>query len=58
MIPMEYTAFVWAILLGWLMFDEAVGWTTLAGGALIIVGCLIAARAKQDLAEPIEPAGV
>jgi S-adenosylmethionine uptake transporter len=58
LIPMEYTAFVWAILLGWFMFDEAVGWTTLAGGALIIVGCLIAARAKPDFAEPIEPAGV
>ncbi|MGE0281822.1 MAG: DMT family transporter [Rhizobiaceae bacterium] len=58
LIPMEYTAFVWAILLGWFMFGEAVGWTTLAGAALIIVGCLIAARTKPELAEPIEPAGI
>lgn len=58
LIPMEYTAFVWAILLGWFLFDEAVGWTTLAGAGLIIVACLIAARADPKLAEPIEAAAV
>lgn len=58
LIPTEYTAFVWAILLGWFFFDEAVGIWTLAGAALIVAGCLIAARSKPKLAEPIEAAAV
>ena len=44
----------WAMALGWYVFDEAVVWTTMAGAALIIAGCLIAARANPKLAEPIE----
>ncbi len=54
LIPTEYSAFIWAIALGWFFFDEAVVWTTLAGAVLIIVGCLVAARANPKLAEPIE----
>lgn len=54
LIPMEYTAFVWAILLGWFLFDEAVTWATLAGAALIIAACLIAARTKPDRTAPSE----
>lgn len=46
LIPVEYTAFVWAALLGWFVFDEAVTLTTLGGTLLIVTGCLIAARAK------------
>jgi S-adenosylmethionine uptake transporter len=58
LIPTEYSAFVWAIILGWVFFHEPVSWTTLAGAALIIGGCLIASRAKPRLAEPIEAAAV
>lgn len=54
LIPTEYSAFVWAIALGWFFFDETVIWTTLTGATLIIAGCLIAARANPKLAEPIE----
>lgn len=54
LIPTEYTAFVWAIGLGWFFFGEAVSWTTLAGALLIITGCLVAARSNPKLAEPIE----
>ncbi|MGB3142242.1 MAG: DMT family transporter [Aestuariivirga sp.] len=54
LIPTEYSAFVWAILFGWLFFDEGVVWTTLVGAGLIIAGCLIAARSNARLAEPIE----
>lgn len=54
LIPTEYSAFIWAIALGWYFFGESVGWMTLAGAGLIIVGCLIAARSKPELAEPIE----
>jgi len=58
LIPTEYTAFVWAIILGWVFFQEPATWTTLTGAALIIGGCLIAARTKPKLAEPIEAAVV
>ena len=44
LLPIEYTAFVWAALIGWVMFAEAVTPATLAGAALIVAGCLIAAR--------------
>lgn len=58
LIPTEYSAFVWAIILGWVFFGESVKGSTLAGAALIILGCLIAARAKPKLAEPTEVAAV
>lgn len=44
LLPLEYTAFVWAALLGWLMFAEEVTVATTAGVVLIVVGCWIAAR--------------
>lgn len=51
LISTEYTAFVWAIGLGWLFFGEAVSWETLAGAGLIILSCWIAARASLRPAE-------
>ena len=47
LIPVEYTAFVWAALFGWLFFAEPVTLPVLAGTALIVTGSLIAARAKS-----------
>jgi S-adenosylmethionine uptake transporter len=47
--PVEYTAFVWASLLGWCVFGETIGLLTLAGAALIIAGCAVASRRKPDL---------
>ncbi len=47
LLPVEYTGFGWAALLGWLWFGEAVTWTTLAGVALIIAACWIAASAAK-----------
>lgn len=44
LIPIEYSAFLWAALAGWLAFGERLTLTTLVGGALIVSGCLIAAR--------------
>lgn len=54
LIPMEYTAFVWSALIGWFVFHEALTWTTVAGAALIIAGCIVVLRAKPALAEPME----
>ncbi|TIX51080.1 DMT family transporter [Alteraurantiacibacter aquimixticola] len=47
LVPVEYTGFAWAALFGWLLFAEVVQWATLAGAALIIVGCWIAAPRKH-----------
>ncbi len=51
----EYTGFLWAMLFGWMFFDEAVTWPTIVGAVLIVVGCLIVARKTPQL-DPIEPA--
>ncbi len=58
LIPTEYSAFIWAIVLGWIFFQESVGWSTVVGAALIIGGCMLASRAKPKLTQPIEVATV
>ena len=40
----EYTAFIWAAMLGWWFFAEAVTARTLLGTGLIVLGCLVSAR--------------
>jgi S-adenosylmethionine uptake transporter len=44
LVPLEYTAFAWAALAGWTWFGEPVAASTLAGCALILLGCWIATR--------------
>ena len=48
LLPLEYTAFIWAALFGWLWFGERVTTATLAGAALIVGGCLIATRSRTE----------
>lgn len=43
LLPIEYTAFVWAALLGWVMFADPLTMPTVAGAVLIVAGCLLAA---------------
>ena len=50
--PVEYTAFVWAALLGWWVFGEAVSLYTVAGAALIIAGCIVAVRGSTAAPAP------
>lgn len=50
LIPVEYTAFVWAAIIGWLAFGDRLTLTTVVGALLIVVGCLIASRTGS--AEP------
>jgi S-adenosylmethionine uptake transporter len=54
LIPTEYSAFIWAIVFGWMFFGESAGWATVVGACLIIAGCIVAARSNPKLAEPIE----
>ena len=44
LLSVEYTAFIWAAVMGWLFFGEAVTPVTIAGTVLIVAGCLLAAR--------------
>ena len=54
LIPVEYTAFVWASLFGWLIYDEVLTLSTIAGTALIVAGCLLAARQHPETVEHVE----
>jgi len=44
LVPIEYSGFVWASLLGWALFREPVTWPTIGGTALIVGGCWLATR--------------
>ena len=54
--PTEYTAFVWAALLGRIAFGEAVSRWTVAGTVLIVAGCAVAVRREAIAAPLIEAA--
>lgn len=47
LVPVEFTAFVWASILGAIVFGEKVLPLTVLGAGMIVVGCVIAARARQ-----------
>lgn len=47
LINIEYTAFIWAAIFGWLIFSEAVTARTLLGTGLIVLGCVIGSRAPS-----------
>ena len=52
----EYSAFLWASALGWIVFSEQVTGYTLAGAALIVWGCLLASRRKPAALPEIDVA--
>ncbi|MFT6058258.1 MAG: S-adenosylmethionine uptake transporter [Pseudohongiellaceae bacterium] len=54
LIPVEYSAFVWASILGWMVFDETVTASTVLGTALIVSGCVVAAWQKPSRLNHIE----
>jgi S-adenosylmethionine uptake transporter len=58
LIPVEYTAFVWAAIFGWLFFSEPVTIWTVGGTALIVAGSLVAARVKPSPVNQVEMASV
>ncbi|MGN6377075.1 MAG: DMT family transporter [Sphingomonas sp.] len=46
--PVEYTAFLWSALLGYLVFGEHVSPFTAVGAGLIIAGCAVAVRGSPS----------
>lgn len=49
LLPIEYTAFIWAAIIGWFMFAEPVTAPTVIGVVLIVIGCWIAAPRKEHI---------
>lgn len=47
LVPVEYSAFGWAALMGWLAFGERLTWPTLFGTALVVAACWIAAPRRR-----------
>lgn len=52
----EYTSFLWAALFGWVFFDESLSAYTVAGAAMIVGGCLLAARTPEEADPSLEVA--
>lgn len=46
LVPIEYSGFLWAALLGWLVFAEPVRPATMLGALLVVAGCWIATRRR------------
>ena len=56
LVSLEYSAFIWAAILGWYFFNEAITWMTVAGTILIVAGCLLVAWRRPRKAEFVEAA--
>ncbi len=54
LIPLEYSAFLWACLFGWWFFGEALTVPVVVGVVLIVIACMIAAREQPQLAARVE----
>lgn len=54
--PVEYSALVWAALLGYLVFNEQIRLSTISGAIMIIGGCALAARGDRRAVSPVEAA--
>ena len=52
----EFTSFLWAALFGWLIFEEALSPYTLAGAAMIVAGCILAASKPGEASPRLEAA--
>lgn len=50
LINLEYSAFVWAAIFGWLFFREPITLTTVSGTILIVAGCYLATRRDRKVA--------
>jgi S-adenosylmethionine uptake transporter len=49
--PIEYSGFIWAVLLGWIFFGERVAASTVLGSALIILACYLASRQQAQTSD-------
>ncbi|WP_373492391.1 DMT family transporter [Parasphingorhabdus sp.] len=50
LINLEYSAFIWAAIFGWLFFREPITLATVSGTVLIVAGCILATRRQRKVA--------
>ncbi len=50
LINLEYSAFIWAAIFGWIFFSEPVTLPTIFGTVLIVTGCILATRRGRTVA--------
>jgi drug/metabolite transporter (DMT)-like permease len=53
LVPIEYSGFLWASVLGWLFFNELPGLATWAGTVLIVTGCWLVTRQQRQPADSL-----
>ena len=58
LLPIEYSAFLWAGLMGWLWFDERVELATMLGAVMIVAGCWYGSAGRADEAPHGEQAAL
>jgi S-adenosylmethionine uptake transporter len=58
LLPVEYTAFIWAAILGWIWWGESITVWTLAGTVLIVTGCVLANYRRRPREEHVEASSV
>jgi S-adenosylmethionine uptake transporter len=56
LVPVEYTAFIWASIMGAIFYAEPVTGTTIIGASFIVAGCVIAARGGRPDISKLEAA--
>jgi S-adenosylmethionine uptake transporter len=56
LVAVEYTAFVWAAIMGAIFYGERLTLSTLGGAVLIVTGCIIAARGGRPDTAKLEAA--
>ncbi len=49
LVNLEYSAFIWAALLGWIFFSEPLSLAVVAGAVLIVAGCILATRRDKQV---------
>lgn len=54
LVPIEYSAFVWAAILGAIFYAEVLTVSTVAGAALIVGGCLLASWRPRHASPVVE----
>lgn len=50
LINLEYSAFIWAAIFGWLFFREPITLATIVGTILIVAGCVLTTRRDRPVA--------
>jgi drug/metabolite transporter (DMT)-like permease len=48
LVNLEYSAFIWAAILGWIFFSEPISLSTVLGTILIVAGCILATRPDRQ----------